>query len=139
MGTGTTIINHFFQNNYHRLHELCLDYSQRYQYDLMSPEDMVSGYYMHVFENENRIHKLAVLISITANTNMWFYENKAWFYIARIYYRLTQGNRTFEKNGNPDKLDLVFTDKLFPTQSLESEIGRFDHLSLDDIRINRET
>lgn len=133
MGTGETIIKLFFNDNYQTLLGISTDYSSRYQYNLMQPDEIVSELYLYTLGKPSREDKLASLIQMSAATINYMFNSKAYYYITHIIYRLTSGKRTFENNCNINKLEIDYYPTIFNVTDDPHEIKETDYYGVEDI------
>jgi len=111
MNTGETlIINHFFADNYAVLVQKCKDYSHVYNYNELQPDELISELYIYTLESAQRTSKLHELIELSAATlsKMYNYSSKAFYYISRILYNVTHGQRSFSDSCNRPQKILTF-------------------------------
>lgn len=126
-------INEFFTKEYNNLISISKDYSKRYSYNLLEPDEIVSELYLYTIDNANRTSKLEELISITAATTNYKYDTKAMYYLINIIYRITHGRRTFAENCNRQNINIVFLPVLFSLETTSDEVMEYDHLSEKDV------
>lgn len=108
--TGVTIINNFFEQNYYVLVQKCRDYSRVYHYTELAPDELISELYLYTLNSANRTNKLTELIELSAATlsKVYIYSNQAFYYISRILYNITHGQRNFNESCNKPTMFLTF-------------------------------
>lgn len=131
---NNAVINTFFTQNYNKLVNISKDYSKKYQYNLLEPDEIVSELYLYTLNKIERQNKLEELICLTAATVNYAYSTKAMYYIINIIYRLTHGKRTFADNCNRKNINIVYFPVIFNLESVEDEIKEYDHFTREDVR-----
>lgn len=130
-------INFFFINNYNKLIIISKDYSKRYDYNLLEPDEIISELYLYTLQSIQRQNKLEQLILLSAATiNYPNYDSKAIFYIIKMIFNVTKGKRLIlETNMNKSPFtykNVALTDDLVYEENDKDEFNNYDY-TLDEI------